>query len=301
MLRTALKSYSRGNIDDALDILELTPDKQKTNTYYELLVRINLVKGDIDNATKYISLTQDYYDGKLECIMGILCRTDNKIEEAIKWFKLSSEKDNKTGNNYNELGRIYADLYDDDEAIKYYEKSVKCNNKYGLYSYAFRYGNILGKDKVIEYYKLSIEQNFVPAMYNLGIIYLRGRKKEEGLELIKKSVGKGYSQAIMKLGHLYYEGTIIGKNIHEAFKLYTKFIRKGFRINDTRKMKCYEEIQEQYQRYGINEEYIKEIYDVHIGHENENKIKLEIDKRLNEIRKWMNIKGIDIIISKYYL
>jgi tetratricopeptide (TPR) repeat protein len=111
-------------------------------------------------------------------------------EKAIQYAKLQVEA-NPSCYYYTDLGLMYLEAYDMEEAIKAFEEAIKCDegNAYPYNNMGYIY-KVLGEfDKSYEYYKMAIERidddDLIP-YWNMAINYRSTGQFEKAVEILEE-------------------------------------------------------------------------------------------------------------------
>ena len=158
--------------------------------------------------------------------------------KAYEHFKISANAGNQDGLYYmgymieNDLIKGFNSDNKLEEAIKYYKKAAAKNQTDALTDLAFIYENgIVGEpnyNKALQLYKNAIELNNARAMNNLASMYLKGvvnimsksQLEKEAFELYEKSADLGYVKGLTNLGICYLKGIGVPKDTVNAKKLF---------------------------------------------------------------------------------
>lgn len=173
---------------------------------------------------------------------------EQDVDLAIEWYKKAAEKN--FSNAYANLGKIYSfeeyDRINYDEALKWYEKSVKADNSYGCILLANYYqtnkeGIVTDYQKSLELLEKAIELGSEHAAFMLGYNYFYGESidssesslvavdEAKGIEYFKIASDFGYNLANAYLGLIYcgseaYKGNTIENDYYKARDYLKKYI-----------------------------------------------------------------------------
>ncbi|MBN1871686.1 MAG: tetratricopeptide repeat protein, partial [Candidatus Omnitrophica bacterium] len=110
---------------------------------------------------------------------------------------------------YNNLGILYADRGDTQEAIELFKKAVQLDPSY-VYAYnnlGKAYNMIGNKKEAMDYYKKALElyPDSVESLYNIGNIYLDFDQPEKAIEQYKQAIkiSPYYTKAYYNMGNAY--------------------------------------------------------------------------------------------------
>lgn len=195
----------------------------------ELARKYNFKKGiAISYVTKGVALVaKGRYPDALRCHLEAL-----KISEELKIKGL-------TGNNFNNIGIVYATMGNYEKAIVYYEKALAIFEEYGnaamlptMVNIADMYSKTKGYAKAMEYnqraLEISIEEkdtvNTGIILYNMGETLHKTGKDEKALEYLQKSLVisrrvhdvEGVSYSYNLLANIYLDQKQYGKTISYA-------------------------------------------------------------------------------------
>jgi len=112
---------------------------------------------------------------------------------------------------HNQLGTIYDDIENYDDAIQSYRKAVELSQTfpYAYYNLGITYNNLEQHDKAIDSYLKAIEfkPNYATAYYNLGRSYDELEQYTEALQSYKKAIelNPDFYSAYLNLGIIYDE------------------------------------------------------------------------------------------------
>lgn len=151
---------------------------------------------------------------------GVALRRLDRIEEAIAKYKQAIELDHdgKLYATHNNLGRIYDELYKDDEALKEFELAARDGSDYPAIALN-NWGNVLLRlrrySEALEKYQESIkrDENYTKAYYNRAyLLWQQGKHKEakkawkDALEVFNKPEAKATEVEHFRLcGTIYHE------------------------------------------------------------------------------------------------
>ena len=142
-------------------------------------------------------------------LIGASYSKKNQNKEAIKFYKIAINLDNKNYEYFNNLGKSQLLLNKYDEAKESFLESIKLNSK--NYDGYFNLGIIYQEKNLyslsIQNYKIAIKinNNFPIAHYNLAIVYSIIGENDSSINHYKKSIdlNKFYLKAYNNLGALY--------------------------------------------------------------------------------------------------
>ena len=141
----------------------------------------------------------------LQNILGLYYKVNNRVNDSENAFKKSIDlKENSDA--YNNIGLIKTERKKNDEAINYFEKAIKINNKNP--SYFNNLGNALASiekfDKAIENFNIAIKlnKNFFQSYNNLGLIFDNKNEFDKSIEFFKKAIqiNPNFAEAYLNLG-----------------------------------------------------------------------------------------------------
>jgi tetratricopeptide (TPR) repeat protein len=158
--------------------------------------------------------------------LGLLYANDGENEEAAVLYKKAIEIDPNYARAHNNIGVVYREMEKNQEAIVSYRKAVELNPKYAqAYNNLGRVYSAVGKSQeAIDAYKKAIEisPNYIKAYNNLGVVYsvMGNREEAEAMYMQAMEINSNYALTYNNLGSLYSNE---GKN-EKAISLYKKAI-----------------------------------------------------------------------------
>jgi TPR repeat protein len=176
---------------------------------------------------------------------------EEKYEEAVKWYKMSSDKGNS--NAQYALGWCYYNgkgvKQDYEEAVKWYKVSSDQGNSSAILGLGRCYENGKGvkqdDSEAMKWYKMSAEQGNSNAQLNLGWFYRNGKGVKqnypEAMKWYKMSAEQGNSAAQFHLGVCYENGKGVSRNYREAFRWYKMSSEQDNRNAQYKLGVCYDE------------------------------------------------------------
>ncbi|MCG4585545.1 tetratricopeptide repeat protein, partial [Anaerosalibacter bizertensis] len=168
-----------------------------------------------------------------------------KEQEAIDFIE-DCIKENESPELYNELGNVYYDNKDYENAMKAYKKAVEIDKDYvhSLYNIALIHYRRWSFDKSIDLLNrvLKINKDYYEALTLLGDIYLKRENFDEALNYYGKSISinnENYS-GYEGMGYVYF----IQEYYQEALNYYDKAIELNNKNAYAYNMrgKCYKEL-----------------------------------------------------------
>jgi len=113
-------------------------------------------------------------------------------DKAIFWYKKAYELDNKNTDAANNLGLLYKDLKQNENAVTWYKKASAHSDADALINLALLY-------------KKAYESGEIKGAYGLGYLYDVDKKDSvNAIIWYKKAAKKGYADAITNLGKVYH-------------------------------------------------------------------------------------------------
>lgn len=153
---------------------------------YKYYIQGKIVTKDCDKAHEYLKYYANSGDNDSQFLMGEYYRLKDNHDEAIYWYKHSSDN-----------GNIYAQV-------------ELCNYHLGGYK-------IFDNDKILYSYLIK-NQNNVTALYLLGYYYENIKYVfSDAYYWYIKSAKKNHIESVIKISDFYYNGIGIDKNEDEGF------------------------------------------------------------------------------------
>jgi protein O-GlcNAc transferase len=127
-------------------------------------------------------------------LMGLCYHQVGDNENAIKWIEKSFEYNNKNSIAYNNLGTVYSSINQYTQAIKYFDLAIKYDRKYSdaYFNKANAIKNIdSNKFKNIEelYLKaINLNKHHKLSFNNLGVLYYDNKKYEKAINCHLKAI-----------------------------------------------------------------------------------------------------------------
>ena len=136
------------------------------------------------------------------------------------------------------VGVIHKAAENYQQAIKYYEKACRLNDKLGCLGLAETYGNGQGVEQnyntAFKFYKKACDLNLAEACYNVGISYQEGQGVKQDFanarKYYEKACNSDDAQACNNLGYLYGKGQGVRQNKSTAKKYYGKACDLGHQM-----------------------------------------------------------------------
>ena len=156
-------------------------------------------------------------------------------EEAIKWFRKSSEAGN--GDAMYRMGNIYRfQMYDDKTAAEWYIKAAKSGSADGMdclaHMYEYGYGVEQNKEKAIQWYQQAANAGSIWGMIHLGDVYCYGKgiaqDSEKAIEWYKKAAEAGNFEAMFQIGWIYAAGHGVPQDDNKSLEWYQKAADAGY-------------------------------------------------------------------------
>jgi len=233
--------------EEQLEIDKLNSNIDNTNSH------------DTTNALAYIGLSEYLYISNFDTLLYLCEKAQNLAENGIKNTlnpTLQSTYLRVLGGTYNNLGFYYESKGDIENALNYYHKSLKIeektDNKFGLATILNNIGQLYyrqgSKDKVLEYYFRSLKlrqeigdlEGVAISLGNIGYYYDLEGDLEKGMNYYLKSlkisediddkIGIAYS-----LNNIAYVYKVRGET-QSALDCHLKSLKIEKEINDTRGM-----------------------------------------------------------------
>ena len=158
--------------------------------------------------------------------LGMLYHNKGDYEQAIQLYEKAIKSDPNCIDAYFNLGRLYNARGMQEEAIRLFSKVMGLDSRYwGVYNeLGLIYNKTNKNEKAIECFNRAIElnPNRVEAYTNLGMVYNKVGKKEDAIKLYKKAIklNSYYADSYYNLGNLYFK---YGEK-EKAIQLYCKAI-----------------------------------------------------------------------------
>lgn len=211
----------------------------------------NLKTRNKNYASEQYELGMDYYYGRGKI---------RNIQKSEKFFKEAAKRGHKDAQY--ELGLIYYNADDMDEAVKLFEKATKQGHKEAKMILSVCYLNGYGVEKkterglellkeyteknnkeLVEYLKKANEKGNMEAKVNLAVCYENGIGTQinidRAVELYKEGAEKGHPVAQVNLGICYYNGLGVKIDIEKAVELYKKSAEQGNYLGKFNLADCY--------------------------------------------------------------
>ena len=235
--------------NDYRDGLGVSEDKDKAIEYYKKAYVMNgVAAGDSADRIGMIYYNRNEYaeahewfekSGKAGFDAGwgnlAICHRYGKgvcvdTDKAIEFFKNGCAlKGENLGEYATDIGNLYWDKGEYEEANKWYEKAGEAGYEEGLYKLAKNYDNGSGinedKDKAIELYEKAYNLKGKLAgecANNIGNIYHNRSDYESANKWYVKSGESGSSYGWFNLASNYYWGRGVSSSYQEAIKFYEK-------------------------------------------------------------------------------
>ncbi|CAA6820144.1 MAG: TPR repeat [uncultured Sulfurovum sp.] len=123
----------------------------------------------------------------------------------------------------NNLGILYSEKKEYNQAEEYYLKAIESGNTKALRNLGLLYKEKKEYNQAEEYYLKAIESGNMDALNNLGILYSEKKEYNQAEEYYLKAIESGNMDALNNLGVLYYEK----KEYNQAEEYYLKAIESG--------------------------------------------------------------------------
>ncbi len=160
---------------------------------------------------------QDYFEEAYD-------EPDNKVK--IKLYKKAIEIKPDYNAAYNNMGNVYNDLKDYQQAISAYKKAIeiKPDNSAAYNNMGIAYDDLTDYKQAINAYKKAIEikSDYSDAYYNMGDAYNNLKEFRQAISAYKKAIGinPDHSAAYYNMGNIYYDL----KEYQQAINAYKKAI-----------------------------------------------------------------------------
>ena len=245
------------------------------------------------------------------CYLWGTCGINKNLEEAFKWFELSSEQGNAAGQR--SLGFFYEKGFDNvvkvdlNKAKELYELAASQGDAFAQFDLGRLYskGECVKKNykTALDFFKLSSIQNFWDASAHIGDIYFEGKYIERNLSEAKKYYEKALSDISSNAGTFRYpienQTLHIQQRINDIIKL-----EASSNSNRTEIFICYSHKDDQYMKEIAD--FLKFLNNTNnINYWNDTKIKSgeqweqEITKALSRAKVAILITSINFFISDY--
>jgi tetratricopeptide (TPR) repeat protein len=200
-----LNNYVRGkDIADSINLYQAYLEQEKA---FEMIDTNSILYNNIKSRYLFLKCIYTYDD-----------------LERLKLLKECVTAEPDAAYAYNEIGTVYDNLGQYDDAQKALEKAMSLapNWSYPYNNLAIIFHNMKQYDKSKEYYRIAMEKDatLVNPYYNLGILYSDLGDTLTAINYYRQaiSVDSAYKSAYINLGHIY----LSQKNYKEAEKVYLK-------------------------------------------------------------------------------
>ena len=216
--------------------------------------------------------------------LGNAYKGKKEYETALKWHQKAldirlqfGENTFNTARSYNNMGSVLNDWGRNDEAIRYFLKSIEIREKIldrydkrlarSYYNITFVYNDLGLYDKIIEYLKkactiyeetLGKTNSTVSDIYNkIGYAYRESGDYASAFNWYTKATSLGNAGAMCSLGWLYELGNGVEQDYSKAIYWYQKSAKKGNRVAQSNMGIMYEYGKGVTQDYSIAAEWYK--------------------------------------------
>ena len=134
--------------------------------------------------------------------LGLESQKNNKITDAIYYFKKAIQFNPTFPLSYNQLGLIYQSLGNHRRAIEYFQKAISSDPEFfeGFGNLGISYLNTGNNDKAIECLRTSVQHYMsYQFWYYLGVAYVKGGYKKKALEIVSQFESQNQAQLSDKL------------------------------------------------------------------------------------------------------
>ncbi|OHD18801.1 MAG: hypothetical protein A2086_03245 [Spirochaetes bacterium GWD1_27_9] len=195
---------------------------EKANDYY--------YNNDYDNAIKiFLEIVQKdskHYQSLQKIAQIELARGNN--QKSIEFYEKCVTANPEDANIWNDLGNVYFDIPDFDNAIRCYKKAIEVDDEYYWAYYNIGLGieeknpdNSSSKENAKEWFEkaIKIKSNYHPALNELGLYYLDKGEFDKAEDFFNRAIQgyKDYKYPYYNLSKIYKE-----KNQPEKAKAFLK-------------------------------------------------------------------------------
>lgn len=130
-----------------------------------------------------------------------------------------------------DIGYGYEEMKDIPQAIEWYKKAAKKNNKTAQYNLGLIYHRMNDYSRAFDYYEKSAKQDYAPAITQLGTMYYYGQKVKrnyvKAADYFKKASDMGNEWADYYLAICYIESHGVAQDLQKAKTLLLKAAKSG--------------------------------------------------------------------------
>jgi protein O-GlcNAc transferase len=217
-------------------VLKINPNNSEANFNIGSAL---LIANDYINSKKYfyLCLNLGFKNIQLYRNLALLERFEGKITESINYLNEGLKLTKDDDQTYGDLATCYADLGDQFEAHRYYQKSIILNQKNA--NSLCNYGSFLLENNnsrlAEEYLYKSIEIKKIPqAFNNLGLLYMSNCQIEKSINFIDIAlkINPNYKEAKSnRLFALNYQTNIKSEQLFLEYKKINDYISISNQIN----------------------------------------------------------------------
>ena len=245
------ESNNNLNLDKEYSNLSQIPLNESTIYYYNASkdnYKSKHFNKALMNILIYIKLVPN--NPKAYILKGKIYMNLNKYENGLNSFLRGIKLGEKSIEILYGVARAYKELYQFDDALKYYNKALEmeptAKSHYLLANCLYSMGK---KEHAIEVYDkaLKLNPNYIDVYFHKGVCLSNLNMKEEAINMYNKTIqlNPNYVDAYFQRGYCYYNLTKYQKAMQEMNKVleldpnyYQAYYEKGFCFQ---KMKRYEE------------------------------------------------------------
>ncbi|HOJ64774.1 MAG TPA: tetratricopeptide repeat protein [Spirochaetota bacterium] len=149
--------------------------------------------------------------------LGKIEQARNNIKEAVVYFEKALNINNKNANGWNDLGNLYYDLVDYNNAIRCYKKAIEADSNFywAYYNIGLSMTRMYTKenkkemDEAKEWFEkaLNIKKDYYPAFNELGLYYMDQNNYNKAEEYFTKciNINPNYKYPYYNLASIYKE------------------------------------------------------------------------------------------------
>ena len=214
--KTAVNFYTKGNINEAKNILEKILEVK--SDHFLALANLGIIFAQLKNFNKAIELfnktlkiNPKYAEGHNN--LGNVLFELSEFDKSLDCYNKAVELNPNFTDAFNNLGNVYYKKKNFNKAIENYEKAISINSGLNKDKPYYNLGNIFKElenfEKAINYYKnaIDINPNSIDSYLNLSIALNKNGNLEEAISYCKKVIEKDpkNTMGLNNLGEYYQE------------------------------------------------------------------------------------------------